>query len=88
MIRGTYVLVNRDSVAIDSIHVAPAVGRTTGPITFDRSATRVSADAEHFHDIYALAEPLQPGDSLRMDFEVRHEPRGFTNAGASTVVVD
>ena len=29
--------------------------------------------------------PLQPGDSLRLDFEVRFEPRGFRNGGSDAV---
>ena len=46
-------------------------------VTFDRPATLALADEELGHRIYALEKPLQPGDSLRLDFEVHVEPRGF-----------
>src|SRR4029079_9540891 len=32
-------------------------------------------------DIYALEEPLQPGDSLTLSFDVRFAHRGFANEG-------
>ena len=80
--RGTYRLVNRHAVPIDSVHLATAAGAPTR-VTFDRPATRVLADDRLRHSIYALAEPLQPGDSLTLGFEVRYEPRGFGNDGAT-----
>ncbi|HEX5870558.1 MAG TPA: hypothetical protein VFY65_09090, partial [Longimicrobium sp.] len=75
-IRGVYHLVNRTAVAIDSIHVAIDGEVRTGAIGFDRPAARVLADEALGHRIYALRTPLQPGDSLRMDFRVRFAPRG------------
>jgi hypothetical protein len=80
-VKGTYRLVNRHAVPIDSVHLAPAAGVRTR-VTLDRPARRVLADGELLHSIYALAEPLQPGDSLTLGFEVRHEPRGFRSGGA------
>jgi len=85
-IRGTYHLVNRTGAAIDSIHLAPAFGVETGAVSFDRPARRVLVDEERRHRIYALQAPLQPGDSLRLGFEVRVEPRGFRNSGADAVI--
>ncbi|HET7464237.1 MAG TPA: hypothetical protein VFJ82_23470 [Longimicrobium sp.] len=86
-IRGTYQLVNRGSAAIDSIHVATVTGVRTGAITFDRPARRVVQDDELGHRIYALARPLQPGDSLRLGFQVFVAPRGFRNRGVTAAVV-
>ncbi len=84
--KGTYRLVNRHAVPIDSVHIAPADGVLTR-VTLDRPATRVLADDELRHSIYALEEPLQPGDSLTLGFEVRYEPRGFRSGGAGDAVV-
>ena len=78
--RGSYRLVNRDAVPIDSIHLEPAFYVKTR-VTFDRPARLVVADAKLGHSIYALDEPLQPGDSMTLDFDVRFEPRGFRNGG-------
>jgi ABC-2 type transport system permease protein len=86
-IAGTHVLVNRSDVAIDSLHVAPALGVTTGPMDLDRAATLVVDDSLRAHRIYVLAEPLQPGDSLRLHFTVRAERRGFKESGASDAIV-
>lgn len=85
-IRGTYHLVNRSGGSIDSIHVGTASGVETGEVTFDRPAARVVADDDLGHRIYALEQPLQPGDSLWLDFEVRFEPRGFSGRGVAAPV--
>ncbi len=90
--RGTYRLVNPHAVPIDSIHVEPAFYVDT-EVSFDRNYRQVLDDDKLGHEIYALAQPLQPGDSLTMTFDVRLEERGFTNSGvrpsgASIAVVE
>jgi ABC-2 type transport system permease protein len=80
-IRGTYRLVNRSAAAIESIHVAIASDVETGDVKFDRPAARVLADETAGHRIYALTRPLEPGDSLQLDFEVHVEPHGFRESG-------
>lgn len=82
-IRGSYRLVNRDTVPIDSVHLEPALYVDTR-VEFDRAFTQVVADDVLGHDIYELEEPLHPGDSLTLSFDVRLERRGFTNAGPRT----
>ncbi len=78
--RGSYRLVNRTGVPIDSVHLEPAFQVDTR-VTFDRAFHRVLADDVIGHHIYALEEPLQPGDSLTLGFDVRIERRGFRNSG-------
>jgi ABC-2 type transport system permease protein len=85
-IRGTYRLVNRGAVPVDSIHVATVAGVETGPVAFDRTATAVVNDEHLGHRIYALQTPLRAGDSLEMRFTVRVAPRGFrSGAGGGSV---
>ena len=86
-IRGTYVLANTSSVAIDSIHVATVPGVETGPISVDRPAATVLADDDLGYHIYALKKPLQPGDSLQLRFEVHVAPHGFPNNDVDASVV-
>ena len=86
-IRGTHHLVNHSAVAIDSIHVLPTAGVETGDVAFDRPATRVLVDEGLRYRIYALDKPLQPGELLRLDFEVQFRPRGFSNSGIDPSVV-
>jgi ABC-2 type transport system permease protein len=85
-VRGSYRLVNRSAVPIDSIHLATASGVETGAVTFDRPARHVVADDELRYHVYALDAPLQPGDSLRLGFSVRVAPHGFRNGGVDRVV--
>ncbi|MFL5356404.1 ABC transporter permease/M1 family aminopeptidase [Archangium sp.] len=87
-IRGTYELVNRSAVAIDSIHLATASEVETGAVRFSRPATLQFADEELGHRLYALKEPLQPGESLQLSFEVRFQPRGFSNQGIDASVAE
>ncbi|MEJ7811873.1 MAG: ABC transporter permease [Gemmatimonadaceae bacterium] len=79
-IRGSYRLANRDVTPIESVHLEPAFYVETR-VTFDRPARLVVADDELGHHIYALDEPLQPGDSLTLSFDVQFVPRGFRNSG-------
>lgn len=80
-IRGSYRLVNESETEIDSIHVATASGGITRSVTFDRPSRLVTDDDEHGFRIYTLERPLRAGDSLRLDFVVHVESRGFTNRG-------
>ncbi len=87
-LRGSYRLVNRSGVAIDSVHVMlhyPGVG--VHSISFDRDSRAVVADDETGYRIFALARSLEPGDSLRLEFDVSFRPRGFPNSGIQTKVV-
>ena len=78
--RGSYRLVNRSDTPIDSVHLEPAsYGKTR--VTFDRPARLVMADDRLGHHIYALGEPLQPGDSLTLGFDIELARRGFGNSG-------
>jgi aminopeptidase N len=77
--------VNASAIPIDSVHLATAVEPRV--VEFDRLATRVLGDAERGHHVYALEEPLQPGDSIRLSFAMRIEPRGFRHDGVDTPVI-
>jgi ABC-type transport system involved in multi-copper enzyme maturation permease subunit len=79
-ISGSYRLVNRSTVPIDAVHLEPAFYVDTR-VRFDRAFGQVVGDRKLGHDIYALKQPLQPGDSLTLSFDVRYEPRGFRNSG-------
>ncbi len=85
-IRGTYNLVNRTEAMIDAVHVATALEVET-QVSFDRPARPELADEELGHRIYALETPLRPGDSLRLEFEVRFDPRGFPRYDIDASVV-
>lgn len=85
-IRGSYRLENRSGAAIDAIHVVTNTRVETKGVAFDRPSRLMQNDGEHGYRIYALGNAVQPGESVRMDFEVRFEPRGFTNYGGNPSV--
>ena len=87
-IRGAYHLVNHTPRPIDTIHVAVSPEAETGAITFGRPARAAAVDDYLGHRTYVLATPLQPGDSLRASWRVRHKTRGFGARGVSTAVVE
>lgn len=87
-VRGTYRLVNKTYQPIDSLHVDLPRQIEIRSFEFSRPATEVLADAALGYRIFRLGSPLVPGDSLRLDFELAAETRGFRNAGANTQVVE
>ncbi len=99
--RGTLTSVNRGARPIDSLFVQlPPVGaRPQNPYTaaantglvfdtlaFSRPATLLVNEASDGVRLYRLTEPLAPGDTLRVTFAARYEPRGFPNDGFSNDV--
>ena len=85
-VRGTYHLVNSGAVPIDSIHLSTNPQLAIGEISFDRPASRVVADENLGYRIYALTQPLLQGDSVRLSFDARFQPRGFGNSGTTRSV--
>jgi hypothetical protein len=86
-VRGVHHLVNRTTQPIDTIHVAVSLEVETEEIEFGRPARAAIVDDSVGHRVYVLEQPVQPGDSLRMSWRVRHRPRGFPARGISTAVV-
>ncbi|GAB4036209.1 ABC transporter permease/M1 family aminopeptidase [Spirosoma gilvum] len=86
-IRAAYTLVNNHSVSIDSIHIGSVSGLAPTEVTFNRPAAPVRIDHELSHHIYALKQPLRPGDSLRVHFVVHYQQQGFSNSSANPLVV-
>lgn len=79
-IGGTYRLVNRNDTAIDSLYVTFISPRPeVRDLSFDRAADAVLVDDETGFRIYALAEPLAPGDTMELRFDVEVRTHGFRN---------
>ncbi|AHM58732.1 putative membrane protein [Flammeovirgaceae bacterium 311] len=80
-IRGTYHLVNKSGLMIDSIHVATALGGETRSVGLNLPLRNELVDEKLGHRIFVLEKPLSPGDSLRLEFEVSFDPPGFSRKG-------
>jgi ABC-2 type transport system permease protein len=70
-----YIMVNKSGKNIDSIFVN--YGSNLKTIAFDAKNKLVSKDTLYKFDIYKLDNPLLPGDSLLVNFEVRNLPNTF-----------
>jgi ABC-2 type transport system permease protein len=86
-IGGTYHLVNDRAAAIEAIHLATAPQVETRAISFDRPVARVFEDEKVGYRIYTLEQPLRPGETVQLTFEVHFEPHGFRNSGVDASVV-
>jgi hypothetical protein len=87
-IRGSYVLANRTGAPIDAVHVVINREVDARSISLDRTTRNAIVDEETGYRILALDQALQPGDSLRLSFDVAFRPRGFRGtSGIPTAVV-
>ena len=69
---GSYLLVNKTNVFIDSILLNH--NDYTSTFKFNRENILVSEDTIYNFDIYKLKQALQPGDSLELKFTVKNKP--------------
>ena len=86
-VHGTYLLVNDSAVAIESIHLATAQQVDTRAVSFDRRIARALEDDELRYRIYTLEQPLRPGETVQLTFDLNSEPQGFDNDGADRFIV-
>ena len=93
---GYYILKNKSTVAIEDIHIQNALnpnGIKTSGISFTiMDSVGGSAEVkEIFEDygytIYRLDHALQPGDSVKMDWQIDFITEGFVEGGTNTNVV-
>lgn len=70
---GEYILVNRAATAIDTLVIKCGFDEQT-EYHFDRQTRTIVRDIATKFDVLTLVAPLLPGDSLRMQFEIRNLP--------------
>lgn len=83
-VRGYYWLRNQEESPLSDIHVNYA--KTVEELSFSAPYRTCLKDPDLGYYIYSLKEPLQPGDSIRMDFRIVSSPKGFSNSGYGTLV--
>jgi ABC-2 type transport system permease protein len=77
---GHYMMVNRTDKPIDEIHLTEA-RESVDEVKFDRPFHNTLNDKKHFYEIYTFDQPLQPGETLRMDFRTSFTAKGFKDGG-------
>jgi ABC-2 type transport system permease protein len=85
-VHGSLSLVNATDAAIDAIHVASRARVTTTGFRLNRAVKDALVDIERGYRIFALEAPLQPGESVTLDFDVGIGSRGFTNRNVDASV--
>ncbi|MBV8113461.1 MAG: hypothetical protein JO300_01890 [Silvibacterium sp.] len=73
---GWYILQNKTSQPISDIHIT-GQRDSIDEIRFDRPAQVVLNDKPHWYFIYRLAQPLAPGEKMRIDFRCSWTSHGF-----------
>lgn len=75
---GYYTLVNHSGRPIDEVHVTDS-RESLDSLKFDRPFHQTLQDKDYFYSIYKLDQPLEPNQTMRVDFRVSYTPRGFTD---------
>ncbi len=90
-VKGFYYLKNKHNTAIDTLFIDYNGGEKSyyhyKQLQPAVAATLLEDDRQFGVKLFKLAQPLQPGDSIRFDFDVTYKPVGFRNAGTETEVV-
>ncbi|MGO9256277.1 MAG: M1 family aminopeptidase [Bryobacteraceae bacterium] len=73
---GRFTLQNKTSAPIDRIHLTDE-HESVSNVQFDRPFHLVSRAPRNLYSIYALEQPLGPGEVLTLTFSVGHTTRGF-----------
>ena len=85
-IRGTYSLENKTDKPIEALHVIVSTSVDVRAVDIP-GGRKVEEDDELGYAIYALEEPLEPGGTLEMQFDVSVTQPGFVNHGSNTALV-
>jgi hypothetical protein len=84
---GRFTLQNKASQPISQIHISDTL-QSVSEIHFDRPFHLVSAGPRHIYSIYALEQPLAPGDTLQMTFNVGWTSHGFRDGNEKPELAD
>jgi ABC-2 type transport system permease protein len=75
---GHFVLQNKTAVPISEIHIVDTP-QSVSNVQFDRPFHLVSSSPRHLYSIYALEQPLAPGEKVNLNFSLGYATHGFTD---------
>lgn len=87
-LKGTLTAVNKTAAQIPTLHVLIPVEADVRKLELDPPAKETKNDEEMGYRIFTLDQPLQPGQTLTLAYDLRYAPKGFTNSGVSTTIVE
>ena len=85
--KGYYIMQNKTSKPIDSIIINLYTEVHINKLQFNKTTTLSLDDKENGFQIYKLAAPLLPGNSIRFEMNLDYFPKGFKNSDAGTSIV-
>ncbi len=75
---GHFVLQNKTAAPISQIHIVNSQ-QSISNVQFDRPFHVVSSSPRALYTIYALDQPIAPGEKMNMNFNVGYATHGFTD---------
>lgn len=85
---GYYLMKNKGVDTIRTIHIQNAAdSQVSTNISFASGFEIDTAYSDFRYTIYRLDQPLNPGDSVQMDFEVTFTTTGFKEGGSNTDII-
>ncbi len=87
-VAGTFVYVNREVHAIDSVLITfyRQDGLRIDSLAWDRPAAPIQSDSVTWTRLDRFTTPLAPGDTVRLRYRARFEAKGFANDGPATAI--
>jgi ABC-2 type transport system permease protein len=86
--KGTYKLANKSDAAIPEVYVLLAEIAKIHALKASIDWKETESNPQMDWHTFALAQPLAPGASMDVDFDIEYAPEGFGNGGASKLVLD
>jgi ABC-2 type transport system permease protein len=90
-VTGFYYLKNKHNFPVDTLFINYAGGEKTyyhyAKLEPSAAATLLINDLKSGVKLFKLTRAVQPGDSIRFDFDMAYKPVGFKNDGTETSVV-
>ncbi|MFZ3321545.1 MAG: M1 family aminopeptidase [Usitatibacter sp.] len=87
-LKGTYNVANKSDAAIPEVYVLVMETAKIHALKASTGWTEVESHPEMNWHRFKLAQPLAPGASMDVDFDLEYAPEGFGNGGASKLVLD
>jgi ABC-2 type transport system permease protein len=84
-IKGSYVLQNKTTQAIDEIFINMVEDLEIRKFEFDRANQAGIIDKSGFYS-YKLQQPLAAGEKIKFDFELETQPKGIAGMGSLTPI--
>ncbi|MFY0625278.1 MAG: aminopeptidase [Reichenbachiella sp.] len=87
--KGYFVITNKSEEDIKDIHIQGSSEEDAeiSMLSFEGDANVKESFEEFRYTIYELNTPLQPGDSIKMNWQIDFTTEGFKEGGSSTSVV-